>query len=1695
MKKSLKRFMSIFLSTAMAVTIIPSTTYAMEEFKNDYEFSPDNVSIEYEIESKRTENSKTYMTDDGGYYQISAGVPIHNKVDGKWEEISEIDKNIKTAEDAENEVSKIAAYSSTDSAKVGFYESKALTMYTNGDTKHMKIAGIDALKSDFNSCIYVKPNIITDKQVFINNATLTLELDKENTESNSNYIEVRQLEDELPNPDNPNDKKLGNAPLGVVDNALFDKQYASKYNACKLDITAYAHNTSLGLYKNTGLALEPAKASTLIGVNSIILGIYYREIGDVDKTIESETVDLGRAGTLYVNDYTCSPLVVRDDLSVYDELAQVNIQTIINPAAIDNNPSDGINTRTNYYSILQYENGEYYWKNCEGEYVFFTYSSGNNFVGSNSSGDKYILTSANDRTDYDRIKIESEKDNTTYYFSSIESNGYVTKIEYVFTDENKKQYTNEVNIVYENSNISYITDGTRRKYKFNYDNNMLTSISIFYNNNNSVQPVKINNEDITIQYSYDENNRLEKVTYTDGYYVSYFYDTYGRIIQVITYASDNLNIAATELKLQYQTGSNKANVLSKYILKTNGVVSKEIEINSPIDNTYNRVFSDLLNKSEKIMHYDQDSNLIHYKNYDGQEYYLNYTNKELQHLIFDDSSSQNIITNGDFESNNNWTLTEGAAIVKDAPLKENGSTNNGVISFIANNKSGTATQTVSVTPEKSYVLSCSAYCKQALPFKNDRDNTRYYSVRVYGAVSDTLVGETYFDYNIVKNWQTSKCVITIPSTIAKVKIEINSLNMPGECYFDDVQMYEATIDNAPDPNIGIPNYKIMRNEYGQITDIIKTKSNDNKTIGKHYEYDNTHYKSQVEEAGKTTYYNYDCGSGLLTSKGKNTDASKNTQYTYSGIGALTAVKQAITNANGDTVNQTVDYKYDTNDRVSSIYHNKFLYKFKYNKNGKLENVSVKESDDKTSKTDYSVSYEYNVDNVGKVTFGNGATIEYVYNGNNITKTIFDNGKSGNDNERYIYEYKYNDDGSVSEMKDNISGITTTYTEKGSVVTKDGKTIYSNSGSKINLFGTSLSYLQSTFTSKDNSKKTVNDNYTVSLTKGPIVKAETVLDPFDRTLSTSVENKGTTNTDTHYRLTSSTEYVDGKDNRQTNLVSHYTTELSKRSNKILPEKYENTRITAEYYYNYDNVGRVTSVFKKSTNNITYAPTNKTSYSYNEGDLIHYYKYDEGGQVSLDVNLESKIATLYYYDEGGNISEKVTYSKISDRDYSYDYNSDTLIFTPKTNGETTKLYYKSNGMTDYLTSYKGHSIEYDAAGNPVKYAGTSINNELADGDMTWNGNLLTSFKTSSNLYQYTYDGDGKRTSKICYDSNGKDLVSEIVYIWNGDLITGYRAKFYGEAEDGNGTVLCYDKTIKIIYNNNEIVGVCVISNEGEPSKANKTANITEEGIETFDWKQSANYTFVKDGQGNITEIYDPSEKVVISMSYDAYGNITPTYMGTFIQDMANKYKPSDSVWADIIQRIAIALVVSLYLSGVFISVEQGFKGYIYDVETGLYYGQKRYYSPSWGRFINASDPTTLTENMSSVYNTNLFNYCGNDPVNNITKTGFNTPDQIISDAFVPQLVNSTNSLIKENRSTAKYYGEISTGLDILSLGLRKTKDTNAKNYWNETLKKRSDVVGSGYGFNYIESAINKTTSSVTNYSVNEMNTPYRVSKSIN
>jgi RHS repeat-associated protein len=62
---------------------------------------------------------------------------------------------------------------------------------------------------------------------------------------------------------------------------------------------------------------------------------------------------------------------------------------------------------------------------------------------------------------------------------------------------------------------------------------------------------------------------------------------------------------------------------------------------------------------------------------------------------------------------------------------------------------------------------------------------------------------------------------------------------------------------------------------------------------------------------------------------------------------------------------------------------------------------------------------------------------------------------------------------------------------------------------------------------------------------------------------------------------------------------------------------------------------------------------------------------------------------------------------------------------------------------------------------------------------------------------------------------------------------------------------------------------------------------------------------------------------------------------------------------------------------------YRGYYYDVETGFYYLQSRYYDPETGRFVNADNIVPkLSETMQDY---NLYAYCADDPVNNEDPTG--------------------------------------------------------------------------------------------------------------
>ena len=75
---------------------------------------------------------------------------------------------------------------------------------------------------------------------------------------------------------------------------------------------------------------------------------------------------------------------------------------------------------------------------------------------------------------------------------------------------------------------------------------------------------------------------------------------------------------------------------------------------------------------------------------------------------------------------------------------------------------------------------------------------------------------------------------------------------------------------------------------------------------------------------------------------------------------------------------------------------------------------------------------------------------------------------------------------------------------------------------------------------------------------------------------------------------------------------------------------------------------------------------------------------------------------------------------------------------------------------------------------------------------------------------------------------------------------------------------------------------------------------------------------------------------------------------------------------------------------------YRGYYYDVETGWYYLNSRYYDPATGRFINADGYASTGQGLLGA---NMFAYCLNNPVNRVDPSGcFSWNLAFIPDGFV-------------------------------------------------------------------------------------------------
>ena len=242
-----------------------------------------------------------------------------------------------------------------------------------------------------------------------------------------------------------------------------------------------------------------------------------------------------------------------------------------------------------------------------------------------------------------------------------------------------------------------------------------------------------------------------------------------------------------------------------------------------------------------------------------------------------------------------------------------------------------------------------------------------------------------------------------------------------------------------------------------------------------------------------------------------------------------------------------------------------------------------------------------------------------------------------------------------------------------------------------------------------------------------------------------------------------------------------------------------------------------------------------------------------------------------------------------------------------------------------------MAYDEIGNPL-YIGYTSDGEIFDSayELIWEGRQLVTHRYREYYYEddieyfdevtYTYNADGIRTSKTV-----EGIKHE--YILNGSQII---AETWTESGVEYVLFYFYDET-------------------GAPLGIRyRTSNYAANDYDYF--------YFEKNLQGDIVAVYNESGTQIGLYYYDAWGNFTTYSFGStglerYIVEDYNPFR---------------------------------YRGYYYDIETGYYYLQSRYYNPVWGRFINSDEVTYLGAN-GDLQAFNLFTYCSNNSVVGYDPTG--------------------------------------------------------------------------------------------------------------
>ena len=465
-------------------------------------------------------------------------------------------------------------------------------------------------------------------------------------------------------------------------------------------------------------------------------------------------------------------------------------------------------------------------------------------------------------------------------------------------------------------------------------------------------------------------------------------------------------------------------------------------------------------------------------------------------------------------------------------------------------------------------------------------------------------------------------------------------------------------------------------------------------------------------------------------------------------------------------------------------------------------------------------------------------------------------------------------------------------------------------------------------------------------------------------------------------------------------------------------------------------------------------------YYNGELAFECQYDENGQiVSINdyvVGYEQK----YTYKEDGNI-ETIASEKYS---IAYEYSDEEYIINYDL-GDSKYQQIIYNDIEDvYASQYSSLLIDGGLHENIENEAGDIEYRITKDGKIAFsnvityeNEDVAKIVDSNGNVHEYQYTNEGKISSilqnsdiviEYYYDNLGRivredNLLSETTYVYeyNADgNMANRKAYVYGSCEtDDLLDETYYEYGNKWKDQMTDISGMKISYDEiGNPISYRDGMEFVWAGkmLSGVKGTDEIEFTYNNEGirtsktvNGNITEyviegkdiIFEISDEETVAYIYDSDMNV----IGMIIDD--ETYYFEKNVQSDVLRilddngNVMCEYVYDAWGNVICINGDEElarknpfrYRSYYYDVETGLYYAESRYYDPVVGRFINADK---IEEIIWDYTNLNMYAYCGNDPVNYYDPSG---EAAVYVKTFISSDINQAAAQAKLNPEAKQIY----------------------------------------------------------------------------